>query len=72
MRIYILTGEKYYDKFKEIADTQYGEQDPKKYSGSTGPISWDDKRPGVYILAALETKEDDRMKEAYPYCDAII
>ena len=73
MWIYRLTGdEKYYDKFKEIADAQYGEQDPKKYSGSTGPISWDDKRPGAYILAALVTKEDDRMKEAYRYCDAII
>ena len=73
MWIYRLTGdEKYYEKFKAIADAQYGDQDPKKYSGSTGPISWDDKRPGAYILAALVTKEQSRMNEAYRYCDAII
>ena len=72
MRIYRLSGEKYYDKIKEIADAQYGEQYPKKYSGSTGPISRDDKDPGAYILAALVTKEDNRMKEAYPYWEAII
>ena len=73
MWMYRLTGEeKYYEKFKTIADASYGDQDPKKYSGSTGPISWDDKRPGAYILTALVTKEESRMKEAYSYCDSII
>ena len=73
MWMYRLTGEeKYYEKFKTIADASYGDQDPKKYSGSTGPISWDDKRPGAYILTALVTKEEGRMKEAYSYCDSII
>ena len=73
MWIYRLTGEeKYYEKFKAIADAEYGEQDPKKYPGSTGPISWDDKRPGAYILAALVTKEERRIREAYRYCDDII
>ena len=73
MWIYRLTGEeKYHEKFKVIADAEYGEQDSKKYPGSTGPISWDDKRPGAYILAAQVTKEENRMKEAYRYCDAII
>ena len=73
MWMYRLTGEeKYYEKFKTIADANYGDQDPKKYSGSTGPISWDDKRPGAYILTALVTKEESRMREAYSYCDSII
>jgi len=73
MWMYRLTGEeKYYEKFKVIADANYGDQDPKKYSGSTGPISWDDKRPGAYVLTALVTKEESRMREAYSYCDSII
>ena len=68
-----LTGEeKYHEKFKTIADKAYEEQDDRKYPGSTGPISWDDKRPGAYVLAALVTKEENRMAEAYRYCDAII
>ena len=44
----------------------------KQYTGCTGPISWDDKRPGAYILIAMATKEEKRMKVAYDYCDAII
>ena len=73
MWLYYATGEeKYYDKYKAIADASYGEQDPKKFPGSTGPISWDDKRPGCYILAAIVTNEENRLQEAYRYCDAII
>ena len=73
MWMYRLTGEeKYYEKFKAIADAEYDEQDTQAYSGCTGPISWDDKRPGAYMLAALVTKEESRMKEAYNYCDEII
>ena len=71
--MYRLTGdEKYHEKFKAIADKEYEEQDDKKYPGVTGPISWDDKRPGAYMLAALITKEEKRMEEAYRYCDDII
>ena len=67
------TGEeKYNDKYKAIADIEYSEWDRYKYTDCTGPISWDDKRPGAYILIAMVTKEEKRMKEAYTYCDAII
>jgi len=38
----------------------------------TGPISWDDKRPGAYILAAILTGDDNRMQKAYNYCDKIL
>mgnify|MGYP004444709445 CR=1 FL=1 len=73
MWLYYATGEeKYFEKFKAIADASYGEQDPKKYPGSTGPISWDDKRPGCYILSAIVTKDEKRMEDAYKYCDAIL
>ena len=73
MWIYRLTGkEKYLNKFKAIADKEYEEQDARKYPGATGPISWDDKRPGAYMLAALVTKEESRMKEGYNYCDAVL
>jgi len=67
------TGEeKYYEKYKEIADVKYDSWDPKKFSGAEGPISWDDKRPGCYILAAMASIEEKRLKEAYTYCDAIL
>ena len=73
MWLYKATGEeKYYDKFKVIADANYDPQDMKKYPGCTGPISWDDKRPGAYILSAIVTKDQKRMTEAYNYCDAIV
>jgi hypothetical protein len=32
----------------------------------------DDKRSGAYILIAMVTKEEKRMKVAYDYCDAIL
>ena len=67
------TGEeKYNEKYSAIADKEYGEWDRNKYTGCTGPISWDDKRPGAYILIAMVTKEEKRMKVAYDYCDAIL
>ena len=67
------TGEeKYREMFDKIAEAEYGEQDPKKYYGNTGPISWDDKRPGAYILIAMVTKEEKHMQNAYKYCDAIL
>ena len=71
--LYRATGEeKYYEKYKEIADAKYDTWDPKKFSGATGPISWDDKRPGCYILSAMVTKEEKRINEAYNYCDEVL
>lgn len=71
--LYRVTGEEsYLEKFSKIADAEYGEQDTKKYPGVTGPISWDDKRPGAYMVIAAATKEEKRMAEAYHYCDAVI
>ena len=64
--------EKYREMFDKIAEAEYGEQDPKKYYGTTGPISWDDKRPGVYILIAMITREERHMQNAYKYCDNIL
>ena len=67
------TGEeKYREMFDKIAEAEYGEQDPKKYYGTTGPISWDDKRPGAYALIAMITKEEKHMQNAYKYCDNIL
>ena len=71
--LYRATGdEEYHDKFKAIADAQYESWDTKKYPGCTGPITWDDKRPGCYVLIAEITKDETRMKTAEEYCDAII
>ena len=71
--LYRATGEeKYYEDYKKIADVKYDSWDPKKFSGATGPISWDDKRPGCYILAAMVTKDESRMNEAYNYCDEVL
>ena len=71
--LYRVTGdETYHEKFKAIADAEYGDWDTKKYPKCTGPITWDDKRPGCYVLIAGITKEEKRMQEAYDYCDAII
>ena len=67
------TGEeKYKQKYSAIADIQYSEWDRYKFTGCTGPISWDDKRPGAYILIALTTGEEKRMRDAYTYCDSIL
>ncbi|ORX75060.1 cellulase Cel9A precursor [Anaeromyces robustus] len=71
--LYRATGdESYMQKFSTIADAKYGEQDSKAYGISTGPISWDDKRPGAYILAAMVTGEEKRLQQAYWYCDSIL
>ena len=67
------TGEeKYREMFDKIAEAEYGEQDTKKYYGNTGPISWDDKRPGAYALIAMITKEEKHIENCYTYCDSIL
>jgi len=71
--LYRATGdESYKKKVDEIWDYPFGELDPDKFLGASGPISWDDKRPGCYILIAMLTKDQKRIDEAYSYCDAII
>jgi len=71
--LYRATGdESYMNKFKKIADATYGEQDTKAYGTCSGPISWDDKRPGAYILAAIVTGDESRKNLAYKYCDNIL
>ena len=71
--LYKATGEEsYMEKFKEIADADYAPHDMKKYEGADGPISWDDKRPGCYILAAMLTNDEKRKNTATEYCDLII
>ena len=71
--LYRATGdEAYHDKFKKIADATYESWDPKKYPGCTGPITWDDKRPGCYALIAETTGDEARLKTATEYCDAIL
>jgi len=71
--LYRATGdESYLNKFKKIADASYGEQDTKAYGICTGPISWDDKRPGGYILGAIVTGEDKYLNKAISYCDAVL
>ena len=67
------TGEeKYREMFDKIAEAEYGEQDTKKYYGNTGPLSWDDKRPGCYALMAITTKEEKHIENGYKYCDTIL
>ena len=71
--LYYATGdEKYNEKYSVIADADYSPYDPFRYTGCEGPISWDDKRPGAYVLIAMLTKDPKRMKVAEDYCDAIL
>jgi hypothetical protein len=71
--LYYATGEeKYNEKYSIIADADYSIYDPYRYTGCTGPISWDDKRPGAYVLIAKLTKDEKRMKIAEEYCDSIL
>ena len=73
MWLYRATGEEsYYDKYKVIADKEYSEYDRQKFTGCEEPISWDDKRAGAYVLAAVTTKDESRMKIAEKYADTII
>jgi len=64
--------ETYLSKYNTIASKKYEDYDPKKFLGSTGPISWDDKRPGCYILMAMITGDEQKINNAYSYCDAVL
>ena len=67
------TGEeKYLEKYKDINDRDWSPYDPYAFAYCKGPISWDDKRPGAYVLIAEITKDEALMKIAYEYCDAIL
>ena len=71
--LYYATGdEKYIEKYNIIADAEYSENDPFKYIDAEGPISWDDKRPGAYVLIAKLTKDEKRLKIAEKYCDIVL
>ncbi len=69
---YATGDEEYKKKYEAIADAEYSHYDPKRYIECEGPISWDDKRPGAYVLMAILTKEEKRMNEAITYCDTIL
>ena len=71
--LYYATGdEKYNEKYSVIADAEYSPYDPFRYTGCEGPKSWDDKRPGAYVLIAKLTQDENRMKIAEEYCDLIL
>ena len=70
--LYLATDEeKYYEKYKTIADVKYYPLDTSKFP-CEGPISWDAKHAGCYILSALVSKKEKRMEEGYNYCDKIL
>ena len=64
--------EKYLTKYNEINDQEYSQWDPYAFTYGKGPISWDDKRPGCYVLIAEITKEEKFMEHCYEYCDLIV
>ena len=67
------TGEeKYLEKYMDIYNRDWSPYDPYGFLYCHGPISWDDKRPGAYILIAQVTKDENLMKTAYEYCDTIL
>ena len=67
------TGDQVYlDKFNDIYNRDWSPYDPYGFLYCSGPISWDDKRPGAYVLIAQLTKDETFMKNAYEYCDKIL
>ena len=67
------TGDQVYlDKFNDIYNRDWSPYDPYGFLYCNGPISWDDKRPGAYVLIAQLTKDETFMKNAYEYCDKIL
>ena len=71
--LYYATGEENYnEKYSAIADAEYSPYDPYRYTDCEGPISWDDKRPGAYVLIAKLTNDEKRLKIVEDYCDLIL
>jgi len=71
--LYAATGEKTYkDKVDKIWDTPYGDLDPDKFLGSTGPISWDDKKAAAYALMAITTGESKYIQESTKHSDLMV
>ena len=64
--------EKYLEKYMDIYNRDWSPYDPYGFLYCHGPISWDDKRPGAYVLIAQITKDEKFMKTAYEYCDTIL
>ena len=65
--LYRATGEtKYLEKFEELISSDGA------YSSCNRPISWDEKYPGAYILAAQILKDEKYLNQAYKYCDQIL
>jgi len=64
--------ESYLAKYKVIADASYDSRDENAFANCSGPISWDDKRPGGYILGAIVTGEEKYLNKAISYCDAVL
>jgi hypothetical protein len=71
--LYKATGdETYKKKVDAIWDYPYGDLDPDKFLGSTGPISWDDKKASSYALMAMITGEDKYVKESTTHSDLMV
>jgi len=71
--LYRATKDKTYkDKVDKIWDTPYGDLDPDKFLGSTGPISWDDKKAAAYVLMAMTTGEDKYVQESTRHSDLMV
>ncbi|KAL6632161.1 cellulase Cel9A precursor [Neocallimastix californiae] len=64
--------ESYLAKYKVIADASYDSRDENAFGNCSGPISWDDKRPGGYILGAMVTGEEKYLNKAISYCDTVL
>ncbi|ORX41785.1 putative cellulase [Piromyces finnis] len=71
--LYAATGEQTYkDKVDKIWNTPYGELDPDRFLGSTGPISWDDKKAAAYALMAITTGESKYIEESTRHSDLMV
>jgi len=73
LMLYRATNDKsYLNKFNAIVEKDKGSQKDEAYQNCKGPISWDEKRPAAYILAAVLTGDEEHMERAYKYCDMVL
>ena len=71
--LYAATGEEEYKaKVDKIWDTPYGDLDPDKFLGSSGPISWDDKKAAAYALMAITTGDSKYIQESTKHSDLMV